>query len=255
MAEVNAVTPGTFCWIELATSDRNGAKNFYTSVFGWDANENDMGGGMIYTIFRKSGRDVAGMYALMPEQQEQGVPPNWLSYVAATSVDDAVAKAQSLGATVHAPPFDVNDLGRMSVLQDPQRAVFAVWQAKAHLGVTVRDEVNTLCWNELATNDANASRDFYAQLFGWTMKVSPEYTEIHLDGKGIGGIRTINPGEQAPPNWMPYFLVDDVDATAEKVQSSGGRVYMPPTDMAGVGRFAVLADPQGAVFALYKSAH
>src|SRR5215212_3502135 len=255
MPEVNAAIPGTFCWIELATSDRDGARNFYTSVFGWDANENDMGGGMIYTIFRKNGRDVAAMYPLMPEQQQQGVPPNWMSYVAVTSADDAAAKAQSLGATVHAPPFDVMDFGRMAVLQDPQKAVFSVWQAKSNIGVTIRDEANTLCWNELATNDGNASRDFYSQLFGWTMKVSPEYTEIHLDGKGIGGIRTLNPGEPAPPNWMPYFLVDDVDATAAKAQASGGRAYMPPTDMQGVGRFAVLADPQGAVFALYKSAH
>ncbi len=255
MPEVNAAIPGSFCWIELATSDREGAKNFYTTVFGWEANENDMGEGMLYTIFRKNGRDVAAMYPLQPDQKAQGVPPNWASYVAVTSADDAVAKAQSLGATVLAPPFDVMDFGRMSLLQDPQKAVFSLWQSNTHIGVTIRDEANTLCWNELATNDANASRDFYSQLFGWTMNVSPEYTEIHLNGKGIGGIRTQTTGEPAPQNLMPYFMVDDVDATTDKAQANGGRAYMPPTDMQGVGRFAVLADPQGAVFALYKSAH
>jgi predicted enzyme related to lactoylglutathione lyase len=68
-------------------------------------------------------------------------------------------------------------------------------------------------------------------------------------------MRKLSPGEPAPPNWLPYFMVEDVDATTAKVQSGGGAVYMPPNTMEGVGRFAVLADPQGAVFALYKSHH
>lgn len=254
MPVVAQATPGHFCWIELATSDPVAAKSFYSNLFGWDVSENDMGEMGIYYIFRKNGHDAAAMYKLMAEQAASGMPPNWMSYVAVASAAAAAAKAKSLGATVHREPFDVDDLGRMAVLGDPQGAIFLIWEAKKSIGVTVRDEANTLCWNELATNDANASRDFYTQLFGWTMKVSPEYTEIHLNGKGIGGMRTIHEGEPTPPNWMPYFMVDDVDATTSKAQSSGGQAYVGPRDMGGVGRFAVLGDPQRAVFALFKPA-
>jgi predicted enzyme related to lactoylglutathione lyase len=254
MAEVNAPNPEHFVWIELATTDPVAAKGFYTKLFGWKVNENDMGEMGIYYIFRKQDRDAAAMYRLMPDQAKQGVPPNWASYVGVTSADETATKAQGLGGTVLAPPFDVFDHGRMAVVKDPAGAVFALWQAKQHWGVTIRDEANTLCWNELATHDAKAARDFYSKLFGWTFKISDEYSEIHIGDRGIGGIRTMQKGEQMPPNWMPYFMADDCDAMTKGVESGGGRAYVPPTDLPNVGRFSVVADPQGAVFALFKPA-
>jgi predicted enzyme related to lactoylglutathione lyase len=144
------------------------------------------------------------------------------------------------------------DFGRMAVLADPQGAVFAIWEAKRHWGVTIRDEANTLCWNELATHDPAAAAAFYKALTGWTAKSSPEYTEWRLGETPIGGMRTINEGEPTPPSWMPYFMVDDCDATTAKAQSLGGVACVEPRDLPGVGRFAVLIDPQGAVFALYR---
>ena len=254
MPEVNGPNPGHFAWIELATSDPDAAKKFYSDVFGWFAKENDMGDFGVYYIFQKNDRDVAAMYKLMPEQTKAGVPPNWLSYVGLANADDAAAKARELGATIMQPVFDVMDFGRMAVIQDPQGAVFAIWESKKHWGVTIRDEANTLCWNELATRDAAAARDFYSKLFGWTFKVSEQYSEIYIGETGIGGVRTLNEGEQAPPNWMPYFMADSVDATTAKAQGAGATVYVPPGDIPGTGRFSVLADPQGAVFALYQPA-
>ena len=89
--------PGTFCWVELATSDDKAAKQYYTGLFGWTANENDMGEMGIYYIFQKDGRDCAAMYKQGKEQQ--GIPPNWLSYVSVANADESVAKAKSLGAS------------------------------------------------------------------------------------------------------------------------------------------------------------
>jgi predicted enzyme related to lactoylglutathione lyase len=254
MPEVNAPVPGEFCWIELATSDAIAARTFYTNLFGWQVNENDMGASGIYYIFLKNGRDVAAMYKMMADQEAHGVPPNWMSYVGVDNADEAVARAQGLGAQLLMGPFDVSDHGRMAVLKDPQGATFSLWEAKKHFGVGVRDEANTLCWNELATNDADASRSFYTSLAGWNPKVSPEYTEWHKGEKAIGGMRVIGEGEPSPPHCMPYFMVEDVDASTAKVSSTGGAVHMPPTDMEHVGRFSVVADPQGAVFALFKPA-
>ena len=252
MAHINGPIPGHFCWIELGTTDPEAAKKFYSDVFGWEVKENDMGEMGKYYIFTKNGRDAGAMYKLMPDQQAQGIPPNWLSYVGVNSADESVEKARTLGGNVLQPPFDVFDFGRMSVLTDPQGAVFAVWEAKQHWGVGVRDEADTLCWNELAARDAEGARQFYTGLFGWKTKISPEYTEWYREDQAIGGMRTIGQGEPTPPNWMPYFMVDSVDATHDKITAAAGKSCMPPTDMPNVGRFAVVNDPQGAFFALYK---
>jgi predicted enzyme related to lactoylglutathione lyase len=242
--------PGTFCWIELGTSDDAGAKQYYTSLFGWTTNENDMGEMGTYYIFQKNGRDCAAMYKQGKDQE--GVPPNWMSYVCVADADASVEKAKSLGGNVVAGPFDVYDFGRMAVLFDPQGAAVSVWQAKSHIGVQIRDEPGTLCWNELHARNIDAAKKFYAPLFGWTLKESPEYTEFDLGGRPIGGMMQSQAPEGVPSFWLPYFAVDDCDATFEKSNSLGGSAILPPTTYPNVGRFAILTDPQGATFAVIK---
>jgi uncharacterized protein len=180
------------------------------------------------------------------------MPPNWTTYIGVASADDAAKKAASLGATIFKEPFDVYDMGRMAVIQDPQGAVFAIWEAKANNGVAIRDEANTLCWNELASNNPEESRDFYTKLVGWTVNVNPDYSEWRHGGRSIGGLRTIAQGEPTPPSWLPYFMTTDCDAMAKKIESLGGHVMVPPTNIPSSGRFAVAADPQGAFFAVYQ---
>lgn len=250
MTVVSSHPPGSFCWIELATSDTASAKSFYTQLFGWSVDESDMGDGTIYTIFQRNGRNVAAMYAIRPDQQ--GMPPNWLSYVAVANADDATEKAESLGANVHAGPFDVPDAGRMSVLADPSGATFAIWQAKNEIGLGVRDEENSLCWNELQARDLEGSKNFYVSLFGWRPKESPEYIEFHLGEHAIAGMLSSHAPPEVPPYWLPYFAVDDCDATVARAGSLGGSTCVPSMDIANVGRFAVLGDPQGATFAVIR---
>jgi predicted enzyme related to lactoylglutathione lyase len=162
-------------------------------------------------------------------------------------------KAAGLGATIVAPPFDVMDIGRMSFVSDPQGATFALWQAKKHIGATIRDESNTLCWNELMTSDIEAARDFYKGLFGWNLKISAEYTEVHVGERPAGGMMQMPPDMRGmPASWSPYFAVDDCDAMVAKAKSMGAQVYVSPTEIPTVGRFAVLADPQGAAFDVIK---
>ena len=243
--------PGTFCWIELATTDGPGAKKYYESLFGWTTNENEMGGELgTYYIFQKNGRDCAAMYQMGKDMA--GMPPNWMSYVAVASADEAAAKAKSLGANVMMEPFDVMDFGRMAVLFDPQGAAFSLWEAKANIGLQIRDETNTLGWNELQARDVAAAKKFYAPLFGWTLKESPEYTEAHLGDRAIGGILQSQAPEGVPSFWLPYFVVDDCDGTVQKSSGLGGSVHVPPMDIPNVGRFAVITDPQGASFAVIK---
>lgn len=253
MATITQHAPGTFCWPELATSDAGGAKEFYGALFGWTFSDTPMGDAGVYTTLKTEGRDAGALYQQGKEQA--GMPPHWGTYVAVASADQAAVNAVALGAKQLMAPFDVMEAGRMAVLQDPQGAIFAVWEAKKHIGATVLEEPGALCWTELMTNDPAAARRFYAGLFGWApedMAMGPmTYTVFKFGDKPKAGMMTMTPEMgPMPPHWLSYFAVRDTDETVAKAIMKGGKVAVPPKDIPGVGRFAVLHDPQGATFAI-----
>lgn len=247
--------PGTFCWIELATTDGPGAKKFYSELFGWEGNDSPIGGGMVYTTLRLNGKDVGALYQKGGEEMKN-VPTHWASYISVVNADETAAKAKSLGGTVVMEPFDVMEHGRMAVITDPTGAAFCIWQAKQHKGIGVKGETNSLCWNELLTNDTAKATDFYTKLFGWTTKADSgamPYTEFINGDAHVGGMMQIQPQMgPIPPHWGIYIAVDDCDATAQKAASLRANTYVPPMDIEKVGRFATLADPQGATFSIIK---
>ncbi|MEK6285255.1 MAG: VOC family protein [Acidobacteriota bacterium] len=258
MPEVTKHAPGSFCWIELNTSDSAAAKKFYCGLFDWQAEDTPAGPDMVYTMLRIRGLEVGAMCDLQPEHKAHGVPPHWMTYIAVESADDAAKKAASLGGNVMADAFDVMDVGRMAIVQDPQGATFCVWQAKAHIGAKLVGEVGTFGWDELWTTDRKKAAEFYKGLFGWASKEGDMgeagvYVEWSNAGQSIGGMMEIRPEMgPVPPNWLPYFMVEDCNASADKATASGGKLFVPPTDIPNVGRFAVIGDPQGAMFAIIK---
>jgi predicted enzyme related to lactoylglutathione lyase len=263
MAEVSSHAPGAFCWCELSTTDQGKAVEFYRGLFGWDVVDQPLGAGETYSTFKLRGLDAGAAHHLAQEQRSQGVPPHWGLYISVTNADEAVARAKDLGASVLAPPFDVLDAGRMAVLRDPGGAVFHVWEAKRHIGLRVVGEVGAFCWAELQTRDTAAAGRFYTQLFGWTALTgtadSPvPYTEFTVRGAAAptAGMLAIDPAwGETPPHWFPYFQVARCDASVTRARTLGGQVFMEPTDIEKVGRFAVLSDPQGASFAVVQIAN
>jgi uncharacterized protein len=260
VAEFTSHTPGSFCWPELATTDQKGAVAFYRALFGWDVNEQPIGPSETYSMFQMRAKEIGAACSLRPEERQHGVPPHWNSYVTVKNVDEAVKKAQGLGAKVCAPPFDVMDAGRMAVLQDPTGAVFQVWQPNKHIGAKILSEPGALCWTELTTSDTKVAEKFYTQLFGWTPKHSPagapmEYTEFSVGGTPSIGMMPKPPQmpAQIPSYWMPYFQVTNVDAAASKGKELGGTLMVGPNDIPDAGRFAILNDPQGAMFAIFTA--
>jgi uncharacterized protein len=257
MQESPTYAPGTFCWVELGTSDGEGAKKFYTQLFGWDFTDNPMGPGMVYTMLKLDGKDVGALYQMPPEMKSQGIPPNWLSYVSVVKADDSASKAKELGGTLMKEPFDVFDVGRMAVVQDPTGAVFAIWQAGTHKGAGIYNVPGSFCWNELATRDTAKAGDFYGGLFGWQKQVQemgPMTYTIFINGaRPAGGMYEPTPDMgDVPPHWLVYFAVDDTDAKAQKAKDLGGKIIVPPADIPGTGRFAIIQDPQNAVFGIIK---
>ena len=253
MTTITQHAPGTFSWAELATSDQGGAKQFYTTLFGWTAHDSDMGGGQSYTVLKQGGKDVGALYTMKPEMAQHGVPPNWASYVSVESADAAAATARRLGGKIIMEPFDVFDMGRMAIIEDPTGAPFAVWEAKKHIGAGVLNENGALTWNELLTRNPKQAAAFYTGLFPWKAETMPmgnmDYTLFKRGEANAGGLFEITPEMgPMPANWSVYFQVEDTDATAAKAVGLGAKVIVPPTDVPNVGRFATIQDPQGAVF-------
>ena len=250
--------PGTFSWIDLAAHDLDAAERYYTQLFGWTADRMPFGPGEndIYVMLRKDGRDAAAMYTMDPMQKAQGMPSAWLSYVTVESADAAAAKARELGATIMADAFDVMDVGRMALIGDPTGVLFAVWQPGRHVGAGIKDDPGSLCWNELATRDMDRAVQFYSGLFGWTpvpFEDSPQpYTMMMLGEAPAGGVYSMSADMPFPPHWAPYFAVEDTDASVARSDELGGTTVMPPHDIPGIGRFAMLRDPQGAVFYIIR---
>lgn len=252
MSTATQIKLRSFCWIDLPTDKPEVAAKFYTALFGWEAREvmnNDKGN---YSMFFKDGHDVGGFYRL------EGRPTWWASYVLVEDVDAMVKKAVELSGKVYMPVTEVMPGARMAVVADPTGAALALWESKDG-SKTLRDVPNTLCWNELLTHDTQKSGDFYTQLLGWTTKSDGHggagYTEFLNDGDAIAGMMAFPPDSgQMPPFWMPYFMVEDVDAMAARAKELGGKAMIEGLDVQGVGRIANIMDPVGGGFGMVQFA-
>jgi predicted enzyme related to lactoylglutathione lyase len=255
MREVIQHEPGTFCWPELATTDAGSAKALYGALFGWVFDDRSPEPGTTYATARRADRDIAALYVLPEPERERGVAAHWNSYAAVKSADEASLRVKVLGGSILRAPFDVGPKGRMAIVKDPQGATFCLWEARAHPGAQVVGEVGTLCWSELATTDIDAAGHFYASLFGWAIKkqeTGPQaYIELWKGPRPAGGMTAIGKEQRsAQPAWSVYFRVADCDAAVARALALGARVLREPDDIAKVGRYAFLADREGATFAV-----
>jgi predicted enzyme related to lactoylglutathione lyase len=252
MAEFKEYAPGTPCWVDLASPDVEKSKAFYGGLFGWKAGESspETGG---YFMFFKGDKNVAGCSPLMME----GQPTAWMSYVAVADADETTDKIKKAGGTVFVEPMDVLDVGRMAVFADAGGAALGLWQPRAHIGADLANEPGAFTWNELQTRDTDGAQAFYAEVFGWGAQTSESevmtYTEWKLGESSIGGMMDMPPEipPEVPAYWLVYFAVEDCDASTTKAEELGGAVFVAPMDVEP-GRFSVLADLTGAMFAIIK---
>jgi uncharacterized protein len=243
MGERTSYPPGTFSWAELATSDADAAKAFYTQLFGWEYEDNPVPDDQVYSMARRDGHHVAALFS-------SDQPPHWNCYVTVTSADETAQAAKDNGGAVMAEPFDVMDVGRMAVIADPAGAALCLWEPRAHIGATLVNTPGAMTWNDLVTPDPEGAAEFYGKLFGWTTEEIPDaggYRTIRNGDRMNGGIM---PNQDGPPNWLPYFGHEDVERLAGEIEGLGGKLYNGPVRMPQ-GSIAVLADPQGAVFAVW----
>lgn len=246
-------------WIDVGTTDIDGATSFYGALFDWRFRSAgpDAGG---YGFFQLDGKTVAGGMQTTPEQG----PPSWTVYFRTTDAQATAKAAEQAHGSVHLAPVDVMGQGTVAVLADQAGAPFGLWQPGQTKGVDLADAPGSLCWVELYTPDVAAAAAFYQATLGLETSAAPfpggTYTCVNPAGAGedsmFGGIVPLadDPTEaESGPYWLPYFEATDVDAVVARAQELGGRLRMPATDVEGVGRIARLADPYGARFAVIRS--
>ncbi|MEH2513560.1 putative enzyme related to lactoylglutathione lyase [Nitrobacteraceae bacterium AZCC 1564] len=245
---------GSFAWYELLTTDRAEAGAFYGNVVGWhvkDASTPELA----YAVLTAGDVPVGGLMDLPEDAQRLGATPRWVGYVAVDDMDATATQVRRLGGAILLPPTDTN-IGRVSVVADPQKATFAL---VAGLTYGLRqdgglDEPARVGWHELLAEDRNKIFDFYGALFGW-QKANGEtdpadlYQLFSVAGQTIGGMLTKRPSV-SQPCWLYYFNVDDIGAAAERVNAGGGRILQGPIELPDGCWIARCVDPQGALFAL-----
>ena len=258
MAVIKRHAPGTFSWTDLGTTNVASAKKFYTGVFGWKVKDRPMGpGDEKYSLLRVSGKDACALYPMADEQRKAKMPPAWMPYIAVKNADATVRKVRAKGGKVLSKPMDVWDLGRMAIVSDPAGAIIGLWQARKHRGSAVGDVPGTVAWHDLNTTKTKAASKFYTSVFGWTAQTEDfsgnAYHLFKLGRKNAGGMWP-QPMKKMPNSWLTYWEVKSCPRTVTKTKKLGGRVLMGTTPVPGMGRFAVLADPQGAPFGVIEFA-
>lgn len=240
--------PGKFVWFELLTQDIDKAMHFHDDLFGWRSSRVPMGDGEPYPMIH-NGEQAIGGY----RQGPPGVKSHWVSYLSVPDVDAAHAAAVAGGRRIMLAPTNYGLAGRACAMADPTGASFCVWKGA---GGDPADDDKTPAggwfWNELWTSDDKTALAFYESMFGFTheaMNMGPmTYYVLKAGGRSRAGLcQSVNPA--AKSMWLPYVAVSDCDETAKKVTRLAGEMLAPPTDIPGIGRFAICTDPTGAAVA------
>ena len=245
--------PARFAWYELLTTDVAAASTFYGKVVGWAAKDASTPE-LAYTVLTAGEVPVGGLMDLPEEGRRLGATPRWVGYVAVDDMDATATQIRRRGGAVLLPPTDSN-IGRVSVVADPQKATFALvtgltYGQRQPGGL---DEPGRVGWHELLAEDRNKIFDFYGELFGWQKAPETDPADLYqlfsVAGQTIGGMLTKLPSVPQPC-WLYYFNVEDLGAAAKRVSAGGGRILQGPIQLPDGCGIVRCADPQGALFAL-----
>ncbi|GGV27745.1 hypothetical protein GCM10010293_26810 [Streptomyces griseoflavus] len=246
--------PGTPCWVSLMVHGLEATEEFYGALFGWEFRPGPEQLGP-YVRALRDGHAVAGVGVLPPDRR---LPIAWTPYFASDDVNATADAVRSCGGTIGVGPLDAGDAGRLAIGSDPGGAVFGIWQPATHTGHALTGTPGTPAWNELTTYESAPVAKFYGTVFGHdgerTVSADLDHVTLHLDGRPVAAVHGL--GRALPrdrgPHWTTYFAVADTDDAVERVRHLGGRVLRPPRD-GDRGRSALVADPEGARFAVVQT--
>ena len=245
---------GTPIWYELLTNDADASIGFYGEVMGWKIHPPQPGDEKKYRTIDSGSGFVGGLMALTETMKKNGAKPMWLVYIGVDDVDATAKKVEAAGGKITMPAFDIPNIGRVAMIADPQGVPLYIMRGASDGTSTAfeRMGMGKCNWNELATSDPKAAQDFYAKVFGWTypdkmpMGDAGDYVFIAAANETIGA--TMKNPDGAPTGWTFYFRAPDIDAAAERVKKSGGKVHAGPMEVPGGDKVLVASDRHGVMF-------
>ncbi len=250
--------PGRIVWRDLITDKPAQTRRFYEELFGWEfqgvGNLFNLGGEDAYSLIRHNGRLIGGMVNEARLKNETDDVSQWVVLMSVTDVDAAAGRFEARGGEVLAPPTDVADRGRMAIVVDPQGALLALVQTRGGDPERREPGYGDFLWDELWTDDVQASAEFYGSLAGLEqdeIEVSDgsRYLVLNRGDEPALGIMA-HPFQGERPVWVTYLRVEDPAAITARVEALGGTVYVEAQDRPLGGRVALIADPSGAGIAL-----
>jgi uncharacterized protein len=247
-------TPSRFVRHDLMCTDVPAGARFYGALFGWTMTEIKFMGSTIVRL--SAGEHAVG--AIIPFDKSLGYPSHWVPYVYVASVDDCCKRVRELGGQVCMGAMQIPP-GTFALVNDPLKALFSPFTpiTGPPAEPPLPPVIGSFCWDELLTTDVDVAKQFYCSLFAWgsnEMDMGPAgtYTLFTHDGGLVAGCMKI-PGERPQQSmWLSYILVEDADATAARTLELGGTIASPPQNIPDVGRFAVLTDATGGLFAILR---
>lgn len=255
MSDANAPGTGTFVWYDLKTRDFESAWAFYGKLFGWKRNETDFPVGR-YTMIRMGDRNLGG---IVPIAHEDRLPSHWVGYVSVADIDAAAAAALDLGGSVPVPPTEIGSIGRFALILDPHGAALCPFQWTGPADPPLPDAPGSFCWSELLTPDPYGAGEFYHRVCGWTVErgrpgAYDAYWLFRAGPRAVAGMVQRPSGADYPPQWLHYVKVPGTGDASTRAAGLGGSVLLPSTEIPGTGRFAILNDTAGGIFAVFEGA-
>lgn len=249
---------GAFIWYELLTSDADAAQRFYQDVVGWtfaSFGGTAVDGPQDYRILSApDGDGVAGLMKL-PDGAPMG--PGWYGYIGVDDVDATIAAITADGAAIQMPATDLEGVGRIAMVTDPQGAPIYVMRGSSPEASNAfkPDGIGHGVWNELVTSDPAAAMSFYTTHFGWKkdgempMGDMGAYEFLSHDGGMIGAMMR---GHERPA-WGYFFRVGAIDPVVDRIRAAGGTMLHGPHQVPGGDWVVQARDPQGAMFGVVGS--
>ena len=256
--------PGKFVWFELRSTDVEKSKAFYGQLLGWQIDTQEMSGAK-FEMVKVGEKGVAIISAA-----EGKAKSHWVPFVSVNDVDATAKTVEEQKGKVVTPAADIPSIGRYAVVADPNGAEFALFKgANGDEADPTMPAAGTFVWNEYLTKNKKqhaAALAFYPAAIGFTAQQMPmgegkkkmNYDMLMASNPGgqvvpRGGVAAAKPASLGG-QWLPWVMVDDVDAVLANVKTLKGKVLVKPHDIPMVGRAAIVADGAGAPLGLIKPA-
>lgn len=245
---------GKFVWHDLATTELEKQKTFYSDVFGWRyrtiSNTDDQ-----YTLVLNGEHSVAGMFSVTPRQDAQA-GALWFGLMSANDLAKVASAVEQGGGAIHTQPTSLPQRGTYALFRDPEGALFGVLKSSSGDPPDADIEIGDFLWMDLFAHQPGQAGTFYRQLADYEItrnevREGIERLVLNAHGRPRAGIVPL-PEDANRAGWLPYVRVGDIKETLDKVATAGGYVMVPPDEDLLDGNLAIFADPQGGILGIVK---